>query len=64
MIFWINYYYSIFFFTLWLGLVGNTGIKGKPGSIIWPQDMQTLTPGDQGPKGFPGREGDRGWLGY
>lgn len=39
-------------------------MKGERGRVIFDYDAVTTTPGDQGPKGFPGREGDMGWPGY
>lgn len=39
-------------------------MKGERGRVISNFDSIERIPGDQGPKGFPGREGGMGWPGY
>lgn len=39
-------------------------MQGERGTLIY-EDLNTvLMPGEKGPKGFPGREGDMGSIGY
>jgi len=47
-----------------LGLAGYPGMPGERGTLIFDGFKQTLIPGDKGAKGFPGREGDMGSIGY
>lgn len=47
-----------------LGLAGYPGMPGERGTIIFEGSIQKLVPGEKGPKGFPGREGDMGSMGY
>lgn len=47
-----------------LGLAGNPGMQGERGTLIYEIFSIKLENGDKGPKGFPGREGDMGSIGY
>lgn len=47
-----------------LGLAGNPGMQGERGSLIHEVFSKKLEDGEKGAKGFPGREGDMGSIGY
>lgn len=47
-----------------LGLAGFPGMPGERGTLIYEDSKIALIPGEKGPKGFPGREGDMGSIGY
>lgn len=49
---------------VFLGLAGNPGMQGERGTLIYEIFSMSLIPGDKGPKGFSGREGDMGSIGY
>jgi len=39
-------------------------MQGERGTLIYEDSNIELIPGEKGPKGFPGREGDMGSIGY